>query len=138
MDSLDKNILKELQQNARITVSEIGRRIGLSAPAVGKRVQEMEEEGIILGYKTQVDLAKLGLPVQAFVTFKLVSLSHNEFLKWIKTLPQIQECYIVTGSPGAFLRVAVDTTENLGKFIDQLKEHGETNTSVILSKPIHA
>jgi Lrp/AsnC family transcriptional regulator, leucine-responsive regulatory protein len=136
MDEINKKILTLLKKNARISFTEISRKVHLSAPAVAERVQKMEEQGVIKAYKTEVDYGKTGLPVQAFITFKTVSIQHKDFLKWIKTFPQIQECYIVTGNPGAFLKVAVDSTESLGLLIDKLKEYGETSTSVILSKPI--
>jgi len=137
-DNLNRSILKELQQNARITASEIGRRVGLSAPAVGERILRMEEEGIITGYQAKIDLEKIGLPIQAFITFRPISIAHKEFIKMVKQLPGVQECYIVTGSPGAFLKVATDTTKSLGELVEKLKEFGETNTSIILSKPVEA
>ena len=136
MDSLNKKILIELQRNGRVAASEIGRRIGLSAPAVGDRIQKMETEGIILGYTSNINFEKIGLSIQAFITFRSVSISHSEFLKFVKKLKEVQECYIVTGSPGAFLKVAVDSTRNLGLLIDKLKAYGETNTSIILSQPV--
>lgn len=137
IDNLDRKILKELQQNARISVSEISRRVNLSAPAVGERILKMEDEGIIKGYQVKLEYEKIGLPIEAFITFKAVSINHKDFIRLVRKLKEVQECYIVTGNPGAFLKVAVDSTKSLGELIEKLKNFGETNTSIILSKPVY-
>jgi Lrp/AsnC family transcriptional regulator, leucine-responsive regulatory protein len=135
-DNLNNAILKMLQENARISATDIGRSVGLSAPAVGERISKMEEEGIITGYRAQVNHAKLGLPIQAIITFKAVSISHTAFIKLIQSLKEIQECYIVTGNPGAIIKVNLESTLQLNDIIEKLKKYGETNTSVVLSKPV--
>ena len=66
IDSIDCEILAELQENARIAFAELGRRVGLSTPAVIERVHRLEEKQVIVGYRTLVDPAKVGLPVRAF------------------------------------------------------------------------
>ena len=136
VDSLNRGILHELQQNARVPVSEIGRRVGLSAPAVSERITKLEEEGVITGYAAKIDWEKTGLPIQAFITFRAVNISHRDFIKFVSRQPEVLECYIVTGSPGAFMKVATDSTKSLGELIERFKAYGETNTSIILSKPV--
>src|SRR5690349_6888357 len=76
IDDLNWGILEELQKNARLSTTEIGRRVGLSAPAVADRIEKMEEAGIIQGYFTQIDLDKLDLTIRAFILFKNNSLKH--------------------------------------------------------------
>ena len=73
LDDLNCSILKELGENARISTTEIGRRVGLSAPAVADRIQKLEEQGYIKGYNTSIDFDKIGLTIQAFISFKSTS-----------------------------------------------------------------
>jgi len=134
IDDLNWSILEELQKNARLSTTEIGRRIGLSAPAVADRIEKMEEHGIIKGYHTLLDLDKLGLTIRAFILFKNNSLKHAELIKVVESIPEVVEWHTITGSFAVLLKIATDTSERLGKIIEQLEESGETNTSLILSK----
>ncbi|MBT1696441.1 Lrp/AsnC family transcriptional regulator [Fulvivirgaceae bacterium PWU4] len=133
MDDLDWRILEELQQNARISASEIGRRVGLTAPAVAERISRMEEEGLIQGYRTVIDYDKIGLTVRVFINFKSTALKHAEVVKLISTMPEITEWYTVTGDCCMLLKVAVATTKELELFLEKLGKYGETATSIILS-----
>lgn len=72
LDDVGWKILDELQQNARVSFAELGRRVRLSTPAVLERVRRMEETGIILGYHAQLDGAKVGLPITAFIRISVV------------------------------------------------------------------
>ena len=132
-DSLGLAILDELNDNARISNTEIGRRVGLSAPAVADRILKMEEQGVIRGYSLLTDLDKLGLTIQAFVSFKAVSLKHAGFIKLFDTMPEITEWYSVTGNASMILKIAVATSYELELVIQKLQEHGETSTSLILT-----
>jgi Lrp/AsnC family transcriptional regulator, leucine-responsive regulatory protein len=133
MDNLSWKILAELQKNARITASEIGRRVGLTAPAVAERISKMEDEGVIQGYRTVIDYDKVGLAVKVFIHFKSTSLKHFEMMKVIGAIPQIIEWHTVTGDSCMLLKVVVPTTRDLESVIEQLGKYGETSTSIILS-----
>src|SRR5882672_7016948 len=91
LDNLNWSILAELQQNARLSTAEIGRRVGLSAPAVAERIQKMEEQEIINGYGTSLDLDKLDLTVRAFISFRTNRLKHAELIKLIEAIPEVIE-----------------------------------------------
>ena len=71
MDELDNRIIKELQFNARESFSNIGKKVGLSAPAVGKRVRQLEKEGIIEGYVLKLNFDKIGIHTKAYITLKI-------------------------------------------------------------------
>src|SRR5277367_4400680 len=96
IDDIDCEILAELQANARIAFAELGRRVGLSTPAVIERVKRLEENHIILGYRAMVDPAKVGLPVRAFVKVTIAGDRLTKFSALIKTLPEVLECHRVT------------------------------------------
>lgn len=133
LDDFNWKIIQELQMNARITIVEIGKRIGLSAPAVAERIKRLEEEGYIKGYRTVVDYDKLGLSVPVFINYKATKISHGEMIKMVDKMPEVVEWYGVTGTHCAMLKVIVASTKELEVVIERLQEFGETNTSIILS-----
>ena len=133
LDDLNWSILEELQQNARLTTAEVGRRVGLSAPAVADRIQKMEEQGIIRYYQTGLDYDKLDLTIRAFILFKGHNLKHTELMKLILAIPEVIEWHIVTGNYSVLLKIAAYSSEQLAAVIEHLEEFGETNTSLILA-----
>jgi len=130
---LNAAILHELEADARISITEIGKRVGLSGPAVSERIKKMEDEGIIIGYTTHIDHDTIGLTVNAFITLKS-SLTHAGILKKIEEIPDLLECYSITGYNCLMMKVATSTTKRLEVIIGQLQQFGETNTSIILSE----
>ncbi len=137
IDNLNRRILNELQQNSRVSNAEIGRRVGLSAPAVSERIIRMEEEGLIKGYKTILDYDILGLPVQVFITFRSNAKRKEEAIKVANSRKEIIEWYVITGDSCMLLKVAVQSTKELEALIDFLQENGETSTSIILTESQH-
>jgi Lrp/AsnC family leucine-responsive transcriptional regulator len=133
LDNFNWRIIQELQMNARITIVEIGKRIGLSAPAVAERIKKLEEEGYIKGYRTVVDYDKLGLSVPVFISYKATKLSHADMIKMVDKMPEVVEWYGITGNHCSILKVIVASTKELETIIEQLQEFGETSTSIILS-----
>jgi Lrp/AsnC family transcriptional regulator, leucine-responsive regulatory protein len=136
LDNLDKRILKELQLNARISVSEIGRRVGLSTPAVTERISKLEQENFIHGYQTKVNYCKLGFPIKVFIHFRSISLKHADIMKMIDAIPEVVEWHTITGDSCALLKVVVATTEELERVIEHLNKFGDTKTSIILSSNV--
>src|SRR5580698_356725 len=96
IDDIDCSILAELQVNARIPFAELGRRVGLSTPAVIERVHRLEEKRVILGFRTLIDPAKVGLPVRAFVKVTVAGDMLAKFSSLVRTLPDVLECHRVT------------------------------------------
>ena len=136
IDSIDCEILAELQTNARITFAELGRRVGLSTPAVIERVKRLEEGHIILGYRAMVDPAKVGLPVRAFVKVTIAGDKLAKFSALIKTLPEVLECHRVTGAESFMVQVAVRDVGHMEEVIDAMMPYVATNTSMILASPV--
>jgi Lrp/AsnC family leucine-responsive transcriptional regulator len=134
IDDLNWNILEELQKNARLSTTEIGRRVGLSAPAVADRIEKMEELGIIKGYHTSLDYDKLDLTIRAFILFKNTNLKHPELINLVNSIPEVSEWHTITGNYAVLLEIATGTSDRLARIIEQLEENGETNTSLILSR----
>lgn len=138
LDDIGWKILIELQKDARVTFAELGRRVGLSTPAVVERVRKLEDEGIILGYRTLVDASKIGLPILAFIRISVVGDSLNKIILVAKDLPEVLECHRVTGSDSFILKVTGASIEHLESVIDQLTPYVATTTSIVLSSAVSA
>jgi len=135
LDDLNRHILEELQKDARLSTVEIGRRIGLSAPAVADRIQKLEDQGFIKGYQTVLDMDKLGLTIRAFISYKVTApIKHNEMISLVESIPEVVEWHTITGNYAILLKVAVSSSERLASLIIELEEYGETNTSLILAQ----
>ncbi len=133
LDDIGWNILNELQQNARVSFAELGRRVGLSTPAITERVRRMEEAGIILGYRAQIDPSKVGLPILAFINVKVGGENLSHFMKVAANHPEVLECHRVTGSESFLLKTAVSDVTHLEQLLDALMPYVATTTSMVLS-----
>ena len=109
IDGLDWQILRALQENARVSFSELGRRVGLSSPAVAERVRRLEDAGVITGYGVQLNLEKVGFPILAFIRISAIGTNCAEIGSFAKTLPEVLECHRVTGTDSAIMKVAVSS-----------------------------
>ncbi|WP_417887527.1 Lrp/AsnC family transcriptional regulator [Zunongwangia sp.] len=133
MDKLSKNIIKVLQDNSRSTYAEIGRKVGLSAPAVAERIQKLEDSGIIDGYSLKLNKKNLGLHVEAIIYLDVLFLNFKKLIDDLSDIPEIQECLKVTGKHSIILKVAVEDNEALERVIDKVSLYGQPQTSLILS-----
>jgi Lrp/AsnC family transcriptional regulator, leucine-responsive regulatory protein len=128
-------LLQELQQNARLTYSELGQRVGLSSPAVADRMRKMEEAGIITGYRAEVNLARLGLPILAIVRLgSFAGQSCQRVATQVSQIPEVLECYRVAGTDSVVIKVAAASVEHLENVVDQLSLYGQPTTSLVFSK----
>ncbi|WP_134669764.1 MULTISPECIES: Lrp/AsnC family transcriptional regulator [unclassified Amycolatopsis] len=136
LDDVDRHLLELLQSDGRLTFSELGRRVSLSAPAVTERVRRLEQRGVITGYAARVDPEKLGRPIQAIVRVRVRSLDGPRFRETILPLPEITDADHVTGDECWQLRVHCRTTAELEHFVEQAQRYGETTTSLVFSSPV--
>lgn len=134
LDATGRSILSELESNARLSFTELGRRVGLSLPAVAERVRKMEEAGIITGFRALVDPAAVGLPISAFVRIRLDHEIDTPRLEAaMAELPNVLEWHNLTGDDCAIVKAAVASIPELERLIRQLKSFGQTTTSIVLS-----
>jgi Lrp/AsnC family transcriptional regulator, leucine-responsive regulatory protein len=136
LDDLNRRILAELQDNPRITMSALGRRVGLSSPAVTERVQRLERSGVITGYRAELDPRALGYPLTAIVCVKPAPGQLKRIPELAAGIPQVGECHRITGEDCFFLKVHLRTIEELSELLDQFLAYGETTTSLINASPI--
>jgi Lrp/AsnC family transcriptional regulator, leucine-responsive regulatory protein len=135
LDDVGQQLIAALQENARLSFSELGRLVGLSAPAVAERVRRLEEGGVITGYHASVDPAALGLSIAAFIRLS-TSGDRGEggrLPPLVRALPEVLECYGITGTDSFLLKVAVESVPHLGRLLQQLEPFGQLNTSIILT-----
>jgi Lrp/AsnC family transcriptional regulator, leucine-responsive regulatory protein len=138
LDPLSWKILKELQRDARLSFAELGRRVGLSTPAAAERVRRLEESGVIRGYEAQIDPARIGLAVAAFVRIRVTGSEAlaKKLTRTAEEMAEVLECHRCTGDESFILKVRVESVAHLEKLIDRLTPYGMTSTSLILSSPV--
>ena len=136
LDLTGWEILCALQEDARLSFSELGRRVGLSPPAVAERVRKLEEAGIIVGYHAQVCPEKIGYQLMAFIRVATTSEQCPIVSAFVAQLPEVLECHRITGSDSFILKVIVSSVAHLEALIDRLMPYGQLTTSVVLSSPV--
>ena len=138
LDRTDVEILRLLQENARMTFSEIGRRVHLSQPAVAERVRLMEDAELITGYHAHVDSTKLGYPILAVIHVEVRTLFENEQIcSLAKRLPEVLECHRITGRDGMLLKLVTPSITRLNEIIKAIAEFSPPTTSIVLSTDFH-
>jgi Lrp/AsnC family transcriptional regulator, leucine-responsive regulatory protein len=136
LDSVGWKLVVLLQEDARRSYSELGRIVGLSAPAVAERVRRLEEAGIITGYHAAVDPARLGLPIGAVMRLSGVGERIPQFTDLVMATPEVLECHRLTGNDSFVLRVVAASIGHLERLIDRFVPYGEVTTSLVLSSPV--
>jgi Lrp/AsnC family leucine-responsive transcriptional regulator len=136
LDDAGLEILRALQENARISFAEIARKVRMSAPAITERVRKMEEAGIITGYHARVDAAKAGYPVTAFVRVRARQERFPDVITTARQLPEIRECHHAAGEDSFFLKVLAATPEDLARVAAEFSPFGEVRISVVVSTPV--
>ncbi len=133
---MDWALLRELQEDARLSFSELSRRVHLSPPAVAERVRRLEESGVITGYRAHVDLTAAGRPVVAMIQMSCYGpgcvLRDPAVPEW----PEILEIHRITGDACSVLKVAATSMDAFEALIDRLAPHGRPSSTLILSTPL--
>jgi len=132
LDRLDIALLEALQDNARMPLSEIGRRIGLSQPATSERVKRLEERGIIAGYGARIDPVALGLGMMAIIRLKTTHEHIRPALGAFAAMPHVIEVHRLTGEDCFLLKVLVPTPGQLETIVDAIARFGAVTTSLVL------
>ncbi|MFN3419019.1 MAG: Lrp/AsnC family transcriptional regulator [Pyrinomonadaceae bacterium] len=136
LDEIDKNILANLQKDARLSYAELGRRVGLTTPAVIERVRKLEDAGVITAYRAEIDLARIGYPITAFIRMSITGIDYSHIIEVARDSPEVLECHRGTGGDSFIMKVAVRSVEHLQEVIDRLTPYGITTTTIVLSSPV--
>jgi Lrp/AsnC family leucine-responsive transcriptional regulator len=136
LDDTGWRILDLLQANARMPFSQLGRRVGLSAPAVAERVRRMEDAGLITGYRAEIGLEKLGFPITAIIRVAAPEERCPRLRALVQGLGEVLECHHVTGADAYVLKVIASSVKHLESVIEAIGRHGTPATAVVLSSPV--
>lgn len=134
MDEIDQHILFHLQNQARLSMTDLGKLVGLSQPAVTERVKRMEEKGVIEAYRTVVSPPKVGRPCTSYMLFR--TRDCYAFLDFCRAAPEVVECYRISGEHNYLLKVLTDSTHGLEAFENKCDPYGTYTTLIVMSSPI--
>lgn len=136
LDPINQQLLRELHGDPRMTMSELARRVGMSAPAVTERVQRLRETGVIAGFRMDVDPAALGLPVMAFARVRPAPGQLERVAALARSLDRVSECHRITGEDCFLIKVHAPAIADLEATLDQFLAYGQTVTSIVVSTPV--
>ncbi len=136
LDAIDWTLLELLQEDGRSSFAALGRRLGMSTPAIAERVRQLEAQGVICGYRAQIDLAKVGRPILAILRMSVVGDVLGRITATVQRMPEVLECHRGTGADSFIAKVAVASVEELEHLIDRLTPYGTTSTAIVLSTPV--
>jgi Lrp/AsnC family transcriptional regulator, leucine-responsive regulatory protein len=135
-DVTNRRILAELQNDGRLSLAELGRRVGLSPPAVAERVQRLERDGVITGYHARVDPRALGYALTTVIRIRPAPRQIPNVAELARSTPEIVECHRITGEDCFFMKATVRDVEHLEELIDRFVIYGQTTTSIVQSSPV--
>jgi Lrp/AsnC family leucine-responsive transcriptional regulator len=136
LDATSRSLLRELEKDARLSLAELGRRVNLSAPAVADRIQRLERDGVITGYRAEIDPKALGYPIAVVVRVRPASRQLHRIPEIARESPEVVECYRITGEDCFFLKLHLRAIDDLEDVLDRFTPFGQTTTSIIHSAPV--
>ena len=136
LDAIDVRILNALVDDARTSIADLARSVGLSPPSVSERIKRLEEAGAIEGYTLMINPKALGLPIAAWLRIRPIPGQLQKVADILRGLRQIVECDRITGEDCFIARAHVQSVDDLEKLIDQVIPYAMTNTSIIQSSPV--
>ncbi len=136
LDPTNRLLIAELQQNGRLSVAELGRRVGLSSPAVAERLSRLEASGTITGYRAEVDPRAVGLPLSAIIRVRPSPGQIGNVADLARETPEVVECHRVTGEDCYVMRAHLRDVLHLEEVIDRFTVLGQTTTSIMQSSPV--
>ena len=136
LDDIDRQILRILQKNARTPLKEIAASVFMSSPAVASRIEKMEKNGLIRGYRAEIDNFTFGYHIKAFVSLEVPPLKKKDVYRYIEAIPNVIECNSVTGDYSLLIEAVFQTTMQLDAFVVDMQKFGHTNTSIVFSTPV--
>lgn len=136
MDTIDRKIIMAIQEDSRMTVSELSKRLALSRPSTAERLVRLKEKGIIEAFTARISLTAIGRDMMLIIQVGALKVSIQEFEAMIQKEESIIECHRVTGEVSYFLKAAVSDMNSMTMLIDRLIPFGNINTSTVLTSPV--
>jgi Lrp/AsnC family transcriptional regulator, leucine-responsive regulatory protein len=136
LDATNRRLIEALQEDARLSLAALGRRVGLSAPAVGERLGRLEQAGVIRGYHADVDPRALGYELSVILRIRPAARMIPKVADLARDTPEVTECHRVTGDDCFVMRLHVRDVGHLEELIDRFVLYGQTTTSIVQSSPV--
>ena len=136
LDETNRLLITELQRDGRLSLAELGRRVGLSPPAVAERLQRLEQSGTITGYRAEVDPRALGYALTAVIRMRPASRQIPKVADIAREAEEVVECHRITGDDCFIMRAHVRDVQHLEELIDRFTPFGSTTTSIVQSSPV--
>jgi Lrp/AsnC family transcriptional regulator, leucine-responsive regulatory protein len=136
LDDTNVRLLELLQRDARTSLAELGRQVGLSSPAVSERLKRLESEGVITGYRVEIDPRKLGYGLGVAIRIRPAPRQLAAVAALARDTPEVIECHRVTGDDCYVMTAYVRDVEHLETVIDQFAAYGQTTSSIMQSSPV--
>jgi Lrp/AsnC family transcriptional regulator, leucine-responsive regulatory protein len=136
LDDANCRLLAELQADARLSFAELGRRVGLSSPAVAERVARLEETGVIKGYRAEIDPRAVGYTLGVVIRIRPAPRELRKVAELAQRTPEVVECHRITGEDCFFMKAYVRDVEHLEEVIDQFVVYGQPTSSIMQTSPV--
>ncbi|MBS9803922.1 Lrp/AsnC family transcriptional regulator [Bacillus toyonensis] len=136
MDIIDQKILELLQEDGRITIIQLSKKLNLSRPSVNERLRRLQENGVIQGFVARISHEAIGKNTLVIIQIGNIKIECRRFEEIIKEEMDILECHRVTGTNSYFMKAAVTSMKDVTALVDRLIPYGQLNTSVVLSSPV--
>jgi Lrp/AsnC family transcriptional regulator, leucine-responsive regulatory protein len=138
LDEVDNRILDLLVEDGRRSASEVGRTVGLSPAAAKRRIDRLEQIGVITGYRAVVDHTMLGSTIEAFIELRFAAATQvGEVDRAVADLPELVESFTTAGDPDGLARVRAHDVDHLKRVIDRIRRSGKvtgTKTLIVLGQ----
>ena len=136
LDATNIELLRELEADARLSLAELGRRVGLSSPAVADRLERLEEAGVIRGYRAEIDPRALGYELAVVLRIRPAPRELKKVAELAQRTPEVVECHRITGDDCYLMKAHVRDVEHMEEVIDRFAIYGQTTTSIVQSSPV--
>ena len=136
LDTTDIELLQELEIDARLSLAELGRRVGLSPPAVADRLERLEESGVIDAYRAEIDPRALGYELAVVLRIRPAPRELKKVAELAQRTPEVVECHRITGDDCYLMKAHVRDVEHMEEVIDRFAIYGQTTTSIVQSSPV--
>lgn len=134
MDEIDVRILSELQNDSRLSIRELSKRINLSPPSVAERVRKLEDKGIIEGYTIKINRRRMGFPIECFVMVTMKNGEHERFKRFIYDYSRSEFCYRIAGDSCFLVKLSIESLEHIEEFINDITPFAITKTQIVFSQ----
>jgi Lrp/AsnC family leucine-responsive transcriptional regulator len=135
-DATDLSLLRELDADARLSLAELGRRVGLSSPAVADRLERLEQDGVITGYRAEIDPRALGYELAVVLRIRPAPRELKKVAELAGRTAEVVECHRITGDDCYLMKAHVRDVDHLEEVIDRFAIYGQTTTSIVQSSPV--